>query len=579
MSLTAAGALAQERAPEAPAATIVEQVTVNVVNIDVHVSDRRGRPISNLSVEDFEVFEDGERMEIANFRAASSRTDRVRDGREWVESADLEELAGAEPAPPRLVALYIDRYWTRLGNLRRIESNLMAFLGGPGELPGEHRFLLATGDPDLNIRVPFTTDPGELVAALQTLKTERHGDNDGLRRRALRRIRDEYENCALAEGNQWVECEPCQDLWEGFLGTVNEYAAETQLRAGASFSALGELVTALGGLPGPKALIYFSDGLPQMPGAAMYHFLGEVCPERQLETDRRQFERDQTTAFNRFSAFSNANRVTIYPVDAGGLRSSSSVDASIGGPVGADGGGGAGGLRLANVLAPSNQNDRLRVDNLQASLSLFADETGGRAVFNENRPQRVLEEVAADFGSFYSLGYAAPPERRYAIRQIEVRLTEPKKGWRVRYRRSYVLKSEEQRLADRLYAALRLGEQDNPLDADVTFGAGSAASGSKQITVPVEVHVPMSAVTLAPGPSGPAGTVRIFLIAGDENGRRTAMRQKTLTVTEAQLSGERQEALVVVNVDLPAGEFDIAVGIRDETTGRTSYLVRDVPRP
>jgi len=575
--LTVAGVGAQERPPDTPAATIVEQVTVNVVNIDVHVTDRRGRPISDLSVEDFEVFEEGEPMKITNFLNAASRGGRGREGREWVEGADLEELSSAEPAPPLLVALYIDRYWTYLGNLRRVESDLAAFLGGRADQPGEHRFLLATGDPDLNIRVPFTTDPGEVTAALQALKTERHDDNEIFRRQILRGIRNAYENCALADprSERVPDCEPCQDLWPDFLGAVNQYAAETQLRAATSISALGELVTALGGLPGPKALIYVSDGLPQRPGAALYHFLGEVCPERQQETDRRQFERDETTLFNRFSAFSNANRVTLYPVDAGGIRASSSVDASLGGPVGAADGGGAGGLRLANVLVPSNQNDRLRVDNLQATLSLLADETGGRAVFNEARSAQALEEIAADFGSYYSLGYAAPPHRRHRIRQIEVRLTKPKSSWRVRYRRSYILKSEEQRLADRLYAALRLGEQDNPLDADVTFGE-PRVSGAKQVTLPVEVHVPLSGVTLVPGPSGSAGAVRIFLIAGDEDGRRTAMRQKTLTVSEAQLAGERQDAVVVVNVDLPPDEFSVAVGIRDETSGRSSYLVRGV---
>ena len=579
-SLAAPLAARQPQEGNPQAATILDEVTVNVVNIDVHVTDRRGRPISDLSIDDFEVFEEGEQMEITNFLNAATRRDR--DGLEWTEGDTLEELD--EPGPPLMVALYLDRYRTYLGNLRRIEQDLATFLTSRGVRADSVRFMLATGDPDLNIRVPFTSDPGELMSSLEELKSEPRSpahDNELFRRRILREIRQAYEACALGDSRSALapDCEPCVDLWPSFLGSAEQYAAEMQSRSAASISALGDLVAALGGLPGPKAVIYVSDGLPQQPGAEVYHYLGEICPENQAETDRRQTERDETTRFNRFSAFSNANRVTLYPIDAGGVRGSSAVDARFGGPVGAPDGGGAGALGLANVLIPSNRNDRLRVDNLQSTLSLLADETGGRAVFNEAHPAEALEEIAADFGSYYSLGYAAPPERRYPIRQIEVRLKQPKKGWRVRYRRSYILKSEEQRLADRLYAALRLGEQSNPLGADVTFGEVQEGAGSKQVTLPVEVHVPVAAVTRLPGPTGSGGTVRIFLVAGNDEGDRTPMRQKTLSLSEAQLAPELGNTLVVVNIDLPPGRFDVAVGIRDEATGRTSYLLKDVQLP
>ena len=568
-------ALAQARPAQDPAATVVEEVTVNVVNIDVHVTDRRGRPVSDLSVEDFEIFEEGEPMAITNFLNAASRSGRQTEDREWLES-EVEELADPQGTDaPLLVALYVDRFRISLGSLRRIESDFAAFLGERADHPAGRRYLLATGDPGLNIRVPFTEDPSDLVAALRALKPMH--DPDLLRRQALRRIRSSYENCALAEsrGAFVPDCEPCQDMWADLLGSADEYAAETQLRVADSLSALGELAVALGGVPGPKALVHVSDGLPLRPGAELFHFLGELCPERQQEMDRRQFDRDETTRFNRLSAFSNANRVTIYPVDAAGIRASSSSDVSVGGPVGAEDGGGAGGLRLANVLVPSHQNDRLRTDNLQAPLSLLADETGGRAVFNQARPAEALEEIATDFGSYYSLGYAAPPHRRHPIRQIEVRLANPKKGWRVRYRRSYILKSEEQRLADRLYAALKLGEQSNALGADVTFGEVQDGAGQGQVTLPVEVHVPVAAVTRLPGPSGSSGTVRIFLVAGNDKGERTPIRQKAVTLSDAQLAPELESALVVVNVDLPPGRFAVAVGIRDEASGSGSYLVRE----
>ena len=200
-------------------------------------------------------------------------------------------------------------------------------------------------------------------------------------------------------------------------------------------------------------------------------------------------------------------------------------------------------------------------------------------MFNQAHPAASLEEIAADFGSYYSLGYAALPERRHPIRQIDVRLKQPGKGWRLRYRRSYILKSDEQRLAARLFAALKLDEQNNPLAAEVTFGDITPATDSEDATLPVEVHIPASGVTLVPGPSGSSGALRIFLIAENENGERTPMRQKTLTLSEAQLPPPDENAVVVVNLDLPSGRFNVAVGIRDEASGRGSYLVRDIAIP
>lgn len=566
---------AQEQGePDLPAATVAEQVTVNIVNIDVHVTNRRGQPVADLAASDFEVYEDGVPVEITNFLSAAARDELL-----WTDGDELESVSDTDA--PLMVALYVDRYRTSHANLLRIEEDLASFLSARRDQGRGIRFLLATGDPELNVWVPFTEEPRRLLGALEQLREEpRSGlhDDELLRRRTLGEIRTSYEACVQPPASSFNPgCVPCVDTWAAFLGAANQYAAEMQSRAATSVSSLAELTTALGGLPGPKAIVYVSDGLPQRPGAELFRYLGQICVDRQSETDALEREWDDTSLFNRFSAFSNANRVTIYPVDAGGVRASSSADPTFAGPLAEiEGFGGTSDSRLSNVLVPSTENDRLRVDNLQAALSLLADETGGRAVFNLAHPAEALEEIASDFGSYYSLGYRAPQDRRHPIRQIEVRLTKPRKAWRVRYRRSYVLKSADQRLADRLFAALKLDEQTNPLAAEVAFGEPLPTADEGQTTLQVKVRVPASALTFLPGPEGTSGALRILLVAEGEDGHRTPMRQKTLTLSEAELQSEPATAAVVVNMDLPPGRFAVAVGIRDEASGRGSYLVRDV---
>ena len=47
----------------------VGRVEVNVVNVEVYVTDKDGHPVTGLTREDFELYEDGERVEITNFFA------------------------------------------------------------------------------------------------------------------------------------------------------------------------------------------------------------------------------------------------------------------------------------------------------------------------------------------------------------------------------------------------------------------------------------------------------------------------------------------------------------------------------
>src|SRR5687768_9984832 len=59
----------------APSTGFREVVDVNVVNLTVRVTGKDGRPVKDLDRADFEIFEDGKPVEIANFYEVSSSTD------------------------------------------------------------------------------------------------------------------------------------------------------------------------------------------------------------------------------------------------------------------------------------------------------------------------------------------------------------------------------------------------------------------------------------------------------------------------------------------------------------------------
>src|SRR6476620_488926 len=57
---------AQTQAGQAP---FLEQVEVEVVNVDVQVTDGSGRPVTGLGKGDFELLEDSKPVKITNFEA------------------------------------------------------------------------------------------------------------------------------------------------------------------------------------------------------------------------------------------------------------------------------------------------------------------------------------------------------------------------------------------------------------------------------------------------------------------------------------------------------------------------------
>src|SRR5262245_48478734 len=55
---------------------LTARVEVQVVNVDVTVTDTDGKPVMNLTKDDFEIFEDGRPQKITNFYAFEGATPR-----------------------------------------------------------------------------------------------------------------------------------------------------------------------------------------------------------------------------------------------------------------------------------------------------------------------------------------------------------------------------------------------------------------------------------------------------------------------------------------------------------------------
>ncbi len=567
---TAAVGSAQE--PAAGAAAFGEVIDVQLVNVEVWVTDRDGNPVTGLTAADFEVREDGEPVSISNFAEVRSPppaepfapTDPVEAPVERpVEdrvAADrplaLEDLL-QEPQPTPgagFLVLYFDELFSKPAGRKQLIDDLRTLVE-LRRVPPE-RVLILRQDKGLRVEANFGSSRGELEAALERLKTAsaRGVQTWADERNALRRLQQDWELETVVRASQGVD--PCNRFLPRAFNQIQFHINQSRARIGETIEHLTDTAGFLAGLPGPKTLIYVSDGLALTPGADLLSFAKYLCPGRQ--DDRRlDYLEGMSEPFRRLSRHASANRVTIYTIQALGLGqhlSATSADQR--------------GVK-GTTQALSRYNSESRIQQRQG-LGFLADETGGRAVVNRSRFIEELEQIAEDMTSFYSLAYAPPHGGDGLEHRIEVKVRGDK--LRIRHRPGYRDKGANQRLIERLQSVLYLNLMANPLG--VRLGAGAITAGEKgRLTVPLHVRIPVEKITFLPQAGADVASLKVLVLTRDEREAKSAFKQESYRLPRPESA---EFVSLVIDLDLAAGIHTIAFGVRDDATQEASFVATGV---
>ncbi len=538
---TAARPAAVDASP--PTETFGEAISVDVVNVEVRVTDARGRPVTGLAREDFRLFEDGEPVEIEHFSVEraepSAPPDEPAADRGEPASGDERVPPSADREPLRMV-LFVDQAHLHPSNRARLAEDLQRFVADT--LRPDDEVMVVDHDRGLRLRQTFTGDRDALQEALRAVTEAGTSNLHALsaRRDALRELSEGISSCDEVE------------LLDA-LAHARRYASFLQAEAESSLDALGAVVGTLRGLPGRTILVYVGDGLEQQPAADLFDALTTSCPLGSLRPALagEGSNWNLTPALRELTAYANAHRVTLYPYDAAGLRAD--VDSELGG-------------------SPSLRGQRMRIAGLQGSLFYLADQTGGKALLHANRLAPELAEVVEDASTFYSLAFR--PEHHGDGRVHRIRVEVRGDPHRVRYRKQYLDVPEGERVFERMVSVLLHGAVDNPLGVRLAFGEPTAAAGEstgeeKTVRLPVQVRVPLESVALTPDGDVRSGRVVLYLATLDAEGRWSEVRQKEIPV---RAGPDDAVESFVVTVDLPPGEAKVAIGLRDALGGATSYL-------
>ncbi len=563
--------------PPAPAASqsFGDVVEVNVVNVEVYVTDKDGKRVTGLRKEDFEVLEDGKPVAITNF-AAVARTvpDSPSQPAATEPAAPAAPAAASEAIPDdwlNLVVL-VDNAHLRPENRTRAVNQIRQFLAR--NVRPLDRVMLATHDLGLKVRQPFTGDPAALDKTLQEIEkvaTPGGIQLDQDRRSALRTM---FSINAL---------DPCS---YAMMAPIETYAQQTRNEVLRTLGALKFLVNSLAGIPGRKAVLYVSDGLPMTPGEELYQVVYEVCgggagssglvvvdpfatagrapasagyPAQQALIDAQKH--GVADRFADLTAHANANRVTFYTLQASGLRGLASADAEI-----------EPGERALQLMTVH----QVQTTNVQNSLSAMAADTGGRAILNVNDFLPDLGRMREDFSVYYSLGYTPAHTGDGRQHQLEVKVR--KAGLKVRHRQGYRDKPLAERVVDRTLAALVHGIEDNPMEITMEIG-DATRSEDGSYTVPVRLRIPMFRLTVVNRQGSYEGKLRLLVITGDDKGGTSPPRQVPVPIQiprKQVLGALGQFYLYTLTLQMPAGAQTVAVAVRDELGAATSYLSRKV---
>ncbi|HET8647409.1 MAG TPA: VWA domain-containing protein [Vicinamibacteria bacterium] len=394
---------AAAQAPQRP----VYSADVSLVLLPIFVADGDGRAMRGLRPEDFEVQEDGKKVEVVSFRYVDTTS-----------PEDQEELRQSPPARRRFLLLF-DKSFTDPGGLARAQRAASEFVRlrlAPSDLAA-----VATIDVHRGVRViaNFTEDRHLLSHAVMTLGvTNIARISDPLALAADLNVTD----IALPGASE--DAANAQGVLNNVMAAIvrRMRAAEDQAYRAQVLSHLGslqDLARALRTVEGRKQVLYFSAGFDSRV------LIGE--------TGRGQKEAAESIAMGSLWEVDGLNRYgdmrvrDLLQQATRGLSSADTVVHSI---------------DVTGMGTDSSLQNMQSTEELQRSvpgresLNVISSDTGGRFFKDTNDLSAVLNEMADMTSRYYVLGFQPAKEKGPGeFHKVKVKVA--RKGARVSHRAGY----------------------------------------------------------------------------------------------------------------------------------------------
>jgi VWFA-related protein len=527
----------------------VDELEVTVVNIVAYVTDKEGEAVTDLTRDDFRIFQDGEERPISNFQLYTEELIRsyydAQEGPPTVPPVEPEAEQLTEIQPVWMM-IFVDNDNLRPLDRNRVFGQLRTFVRENAMPPVE--MMVVNNSRSLKVVQEFTADSDEVLAALNELRMTTGGRQSRDSSRAD--VYEEMERYTQAQSSSRVSSlQRARSLAIGF-------AEEEQNTLQFTLSAIREAVNLLAGLPGKKMILYVSNGLPMVPGIDLFYAMANAFDEPGMITEGMRYA--QSRQFDSLVKNANAQGVTFYTISAAGLQNVGMGSAQYHAP--------------RDTIASSMEHD-----NYLDSLRYMADETGGVAIFNTNDIRTRLDRIEQDFYSYYSLGYNLQSSGADKVHRVKLTIPDHPE-YDIRYRRRFVEKSLASRVQDKVLTGLVIPIDENPLEIMVNTGDQAPASADRW-TVPFELSFPLRNIALLPEGGDYVGRVSLFIAARDSGGKQSDLVRQEHEVRVAAADYEeaqRRRFTIRASLLMESGSFKVSAGMLDSVTRQASFVTSSV---
>lgn len=512
----------------------VFRVSVTSVQIDVVVTDAKGRRVTDLTADDFEIEQDGQTRPIRTFRyePAAAPTATPREPSPALAGAASGALPLSSPhlRPEhvrRAIAIVVDDLGLSFESTVRSREAIQRFIETlqPGDVATVVRSSAGVG-----MLQQFTSDKALLRAAADRVRysmMSRYAADWG-----ATLVNEAAERREMAAGRQ-VPRGPASEL----MRTAEEVAdLRADTLALGTLGAVGFVARGMRDFPGRKALVLVTDGF------SLY--------------DPQDADQRMLAALQRLVETANRSSVVIHTVDAKGLQS------------------------LAPTAEARTAADAPTIGQLwdsQDGPGSIAVATGGMAIHNRNDIAEALGRVLEDQLGYYLIGFESdvdPPRSAPRFHGLRVRVKRP--GLRVRARSGYFGMTDDEyarmnAAGSRLARALATPFTAEQLGVRITPIFRLDARG--RLVVRALTHLDATGLTFEPQPEGGyTARFEIMAVAVDENGAVTSEQSQVFTARAKTLptAAERADGFVHM-VDVPiksAGPYMFRVAVADTGSDR-----------
>ena len=383
----------------------VVRVNSNLVNLDVMVKDKKGKPITDLKAEDFVLSENGVRQNIEFFDST------LTTGNDTGRTGTISVSTGPRPPislPRNIIAMVLDGQTTEGANLKHVRDGMTKYIRE--RISDSDSVALFAISGGLQLLQSFTQDKAKLISAVEqadgistgSKTAEQRGINE-----AMATTRDQ-----LAAGPTGVITSPAGGS-AAAQAMISQRILEqyVQLRSALStqqtrpvLAGLAAICEGLRAIPGKKTLVVFSQG-----------FVAPQALDWQVQ-----------------STIDIANRanVAIYIIDSSGLTGGTPQSGAL-----------VPSSALSGISAETSQENRIRagagesvfdvsrqegLNRQQDLLYRISGDTGGQFIKNTNDIASGLERIDEEIRSRYTLAYrSTDPNFDGSFRKVKIEVRRP----------------------------------------------------------------------------------------------------------------------------------------------------------